>query len=156
MSEQVVASIGDESSSIQLRIHGRQFPGVSGWDGEWLIVECQAKLGDQSWAFRSSCLLAGELASLIAWLRAIADERDGILDPRLEFMEPTIGFSFERMSSAEILLAVEFTLEGSPPWWDSMGHQSGEGLRPFVISMKVGPDELRRAAADLESTAPDV
>ena len=80
--------LGNAGTRIGIAIDGYQFPGADGFDGEWLIVVGSVATGERSWSFRDACLIASEFVSFVAWLKALADGRDAILDRRIDFTEP--------------------------------------------------------------------
>jgi hypothetical protein len=99
--------------------------------------------------------MAGELVSLVAWLRAIAEGRDAGLERRLEFLEPELAFEFERIGPTRVRLTVELVFGAAPPWWDTLA-ASGDGLAPFDLVLEVSPGQLRESADGLVAAAPDV
>lgn len=142
--------LGGADSSINLAIDGFQFPGAPDIDGDWLNVAGTVRAKGQTWSFRDPCLLADELVSLVAWLRALSEGRDGILDQRIEFLEPNLAFEFERLDPSTVRLNVELDLEAAPP-----GHPSYAG-EPAQLVIDVTNEQLAQASADLAATAPDV
>jgi hypothetical protein len=97
--------------------------------------------------------LGGEIVMLIAWLTAIGNGRDGILDTHLEFMEPDLAFTFSRIDRATISLGIELRLGALPPWW--VADETGE-RDAFEITIEITADQLREAASRLASSVPAI
>jgi hypothetical protein len=138
--------------SITLAIDGYQFPGTAATDddSEWLYVAGTVTAEGRTWSFRDPCLRANEFVSLVAWLKALSERRDGILDQRIDFMEPNLAFLFERIDPSTVRLTVALDLEAAPP-----GHPPYAG-EPAQLVIDVTNEQLAQASADLAATALDV
>jgi hypothetical protein len=132
-------------SFLELRVVG--YPGEINDNNDWIDVEGSAGTDHVNWTFRSTCLVAGEFITLVAWLRAIADGRDGILDHRIDFIEPTLAFEFVRIDPTTVKLKVEFAVEAAPPGW------AADSIDPYVLPIEATSKDLARASADLAATA---
>jgi hypothetical protein len=143
-------SLGNGDNKISLAIDGYEFPGAHGYDGEWLIVVGSVATIGRSWAFRDPCLLASEFVGLVAWLKALAEGRDAILDRRIDFEEPAFAFAFERLDPATVRLTVELDQEAAPPRSRSLAPER------VSIAFVATNAQLDQAASDLAGTATDV
>jgi hypothetical protein len=75
---------------LSLRVRRYQYPGNArpgDYDSNWLMVEGWVKRADDQWCFVDPCLLTGEFASLIEWLRALPTS-----SPPIDFIEPLLHF----------------------------------------------------------------
>lgn len=142
--------LGNADNNVTLAIEGFQFPGAPDTDGEWLYVAGTVTMNRRTWSFRDPCLLTEEFLGVVAWLKALADGRDGILDKRIEFLEPNLAFEFERLDPSTVRIAVELDLEAGPP-----GHPPYAG-DPVRLVFDATHEQLAQASAELAATAPDV
>lgn len=73
-------------------IIGYQFPNnlEQYWDSNWLFIQIQIQLSQQSSSVKDPCLTTFEVQLLIDWLQRF--EMNGVMKKGLDFVEPTIQF----------------------------------------------------------------
>jgi hypothetical protein len=128
-----------------LRVVGYQctyHPRLERADSHWLMIRGEVVRQDRRWHFVDPCLVTGELADLIVWLRALPHSSGS-----LSFMEPLLEFEHK---------------EGESPWQVPVTLK-GEAL-PAVLGLSVDerwddgvqlvldttPQQVQRVVAGLE------
>lgn len=115
---------------MTLILDGYEFPDIPAEDldedgfDDWLVIAGRVTSVDREWQFRDPCLMVHETRWISEWLRAVAD---GTMQPlpiaepgyenqdMLTFLEPNLGFSYERRVGDEVLVRAYLSLEALPP-----------------------------------------
>ncbi|HEV7758857.1 MAG TPA: hypothetical protein VGO78_07705 [Acidimicrobiales bacterium] len=168
---------GDE---LELSIVGYQFPEADDprQRFSWHVVEGRAVAGHERWSFRWPALTCDESPRLAAWLRVVAAGADADTDtnradgdtgaPRpgtLTFTEPNLSFAVLAQGHGPVTLRVGLDLEFRPPSTTATGATTGTTAtgvtsgakgargagRPTLLHLDLRPDDLRRAAHDLDA-----
>jgi hypothetical protein len=95
-------------SSFSLDIVGYQYSDLEDqfWDANWLFVQIQLQVSEQSWAVKDPCLTTFEVQLIIDWLQRLAVNGNGNKD--LVFTEPTIQFKLNPAHNGKQSLRVIF------------------------------------------------
>jgi hypothetical protein len=161
----LVGAGGDE---LELSIVGYQFPEADDprLRFSWHMVEGRAVAGHQRWSFRWPALTCDESPRLAAWLRAAAAWADTDADTRsdtntradtepgephpdaphpgaLAFTEPNLSLA---VLDRGVTVRVGLDLELRPPSTQTTG-----AGHPTILHLDLRPDDLRRAARDLDA-----
>lgn len=128
--------IGNDGTSLELRIVGYQFPELEpgqdpldpdSWDANWLIVEGEARTAEgESWAFSQPALTTWDVARVVSWLREVVDgtasvlaseEQDASFDHPdwLTFTEPNLSFAVRDYGQPHVTLLVQLSHESAAP-----------------------------------------
>jgi hypothetical protein len=137
---------GDE---IELAIVGYQFPEADDprQRFSWHVVEGRAVAGRERWSFRWPALTCDESPRLAAWLRAAGADAGSGPGP-LTFTEPNLSFAVvDRGDGGRVTLQVGLDLELRPP----SARNAKRAGRPTLLHLDLHPDDLRRAARDLDA-----
>ena len=134
----------EDNQTVEIKIHNYQFPNSldKEYDGNWLNIylKVQSKVGH--WQTIDPSLLTWEIAELINWFRAIADN----IKPEhieQEFIEPNISFYLlDNFSEKENTFKIKFDLESRP--------KSSKDDVEYSIIFKADKDELYRIANHFE------
>lgn len=136
-----------DGSTFRLEAQGYQFPGGSGFDSEWLIVEGRVETPVRSWSFRDPALTTGELPQIAAWLLSATNPSwPGTL---LDFIEPNLSFDRVAIGEEHVTIRVGFDLEAKPAAIDD---EDGAG-DPYLVDFVVSKEACARAAAQLANEA---
>jgi len=135
---------GTENQSISLFIAGYQFPENStpkDFDANWLNIHLEVDCKQGHWKRSDPALLSWEVEELIAWLNAILQERDNVLDV-LIFTEPSLNFQFKGKKGEHFLFRIELDLEFRNP--------NLEKDVPCFVDFRFSKTEVLALCLDLE------
>ncbi len=133
---------GRAGEIFELRIEGYQYASSDDyWDANWLMVGAEVRLPALRWRFRDPCLTTFEARGLAGWLQRAAEGET--VEP-LGFTEPNFRVAISERSAEGVGLRIWFELEARPP--EARDRPWGD----FFVALRVGSDELRAAAADLQ------
>lgn len=95
-------------ASFSLDIVGYQYPDILDqyWDSNWLFVQIQIQLSEQSFSVKDPCLTTFEVPLIIDWLQRFA--MNGAVEKGLVFTEPTVQFKCNIVRNGKQSLRVIF------------------------------------------------
>ncbi len=130
---------------VELSILGYQCPSIvdEQHDANWLMVQARVNADEGQWKFTDPCLLTWEVGWLTEWFGLIGE--GDMRRKEIGFLEPVISFQLREWQPDEIVLRVEFCLEGMPPWLQ----ESKEIDEPYPVELRLTAADLRAAASAL-------
>ena len=137
---------GDEQTSFEFEVVGYQFPQLENepYDSDWLIVRVCVQHPRGSWSKTDACLLTFELATLVDWLRTIAEEMPP--SSEVEFIEPELSCKWFGQGKNHLRIYLDYSLR--PDWSPYVGPNEEEEL---FVEFAVTVEDLKSAADALRS-----
>ncbi|GAA4402325.1 hypothetical protein GCM10023187_17300 [Nibrella viscosa] len=110
-------------------------------DRNWLLVHLRARYQDKEHSCTASLLSTWEVEMLLGWMQSVAANQE--LAPKVTFVEPSLSISNASAKKDKYEFQIKLAGEAAPAWYDN-------GKRPFWLSVKADPQELRGAIQDLQ------
>lgn len=153
--------LSDNVQSFSMSVLGYEFPESScdGVSKNWLAVRIEVQDAQGFWECTDPSVEAGDLPRLASWLESAASG----CPPKewCYFTEPNLSFAFDGLCGGMVRLRICFEAESRPPWspqplfddGDDSADQEAPDWPEYCIAVKLLPEDVRRAAADVRADA---